>query len=130
MHRKLTGPSLLIMMTAFLVFNAGCAKREVANSQLAQPPAGTTQAIQDESRSMQPDVVKADPAWFACQKNADCVVVKGPCSEPQALNFRFETDFAVYRQRLEKMIDCMENARLPVTDPPQCLKNRCTLNQK
>jgi hypothetical protein len=109
------------------VFCGGCASQDTQNIPLAQP-VGTTEAIPDETKVVRPEVVEADPAWFACQKDADCKTLKGPCSQPQAVNSHFETDFTVYRDRMNQMIECVENAKTEVMAPPKCLKNRCALN--
>lgn len=85
--------------------------------------------LREEDRPLhQPAVAQADPAWFSCRKSSDCEVVKGLCSEPQAVNRLFLADFTTYRNRMNQMTECAENAKTVKTDPPQCLRSRCVLN--
>lgn len=116
-----------LVLLMWTLFATGCVGQNTEKVPLAQP-AGTTQAIPDENRVVHTDVVQADPVWFACHKDAECKTLKGICNEPQAVNFRFETDFAVYRDRMSRMVDCMEGASPVVSAPSRCLKGRCALN--
>jgi hypothetical protein len=133
MIRRQWGSALVLL--AIMAFGAGCVREPVGNSPIAQPPGRSSVPLEtptpEQSASARPAVVAAKPSWFGCRKDADCVVAKGPCGQPQAVNLNFLTDFAVFSQRMGQMIDCASGAAKKEAQPSvQCLKSRCSLTPK
>ncbi len=128
MRQRMVAMGLFILVCGM----TGCASHDATHSELAEP-AGTTAAIPESDPSKQPDLVEADPAWFACQQNMDCQVVEGMCGEPQAINIHFLTDYSGYRNRMNQMVECAvkgKGTRQATQKPPKCLENRCVLEPK
>ncbi|WP_303673435.1 hypothetical protein [Vampirovibrio chlorellavorus] len=123
-----------LVLVAITAFGAGCVRESVGNSPIAQPPGRSGQALEKTapapSAADRPEVIAAKPSWFACRKDADCVVAKGPCGQYQAVNLNFLTDFAVFSQRMGQMIACesAKTKKQEATPSVQCLKSRCSLS--
>ncbi len=125
MHRQWVNALVLLAITTFC---AGCVRESVGNSPLAQPP-GRSGPMPEQTPPAAPEVISAKPTWFACRKDAECVVAKGPCGQNQAVNVNFLTDFAVFSQRMGQMISCESTTAKKQTTPSvQCLKSRCSLS--
>ncbi|WP_373531954.1 hypothetical protein [Vampirovibrio sp.] len=134
-------PTLLLLLT-LVGFTTGCMKQRMESDSMTKPPGRSADGARPEQPAEPPIELRekavkappvsatplnADPRWFACQKESDCIVVKGPCGEPQALNAGFQSPFANYRQRLEKAIECLGEAKMPLRQPVYCIKHRCAL---
>lgn len=119
-----------LVLLAITAFGAGCVRESVGNSPIAQPPGRSGGSLPAQSAADRPEVLSAKPTWFACRKDADCVVAKGPCGQNQAVNRNFLTDFAVFSQRMGQMIACESSTakKQEATPSVQCLKSRCSLS--
>lgn len=118
-------PALLLLFT-LVGFTTSCVKQGMESDPITKPPGRSADLVRQEQPGSSASL-NADPRWFACQKKSDCVIVKGPCGQPQALNVQFQSLFANYRQRLEKAIECIGEAKTPLHQPVYCVKNRCAL---
>lgn len=118
-------PVFLLMLT-LLGFTTSCVKQGIESDPITKPPGRSADLARQEQPASSASL-NADPRWFACQKKSDCVIVKGPCGEPQALNISFQSPFANYRQRLERAIECLREAKTPLDQPVYCIKHRCAL---
>lgn len=127
--------SSALVLLAIMAFGAGCVREPVGNSPIAQPPGRSVvsqeKPVPEQSAPARPEVIAAKPSWFACRKDSDCVVAKGPCGQAQAVNLNFLTDFAVFSQRMGQMIACESTTGRKESQPSaQCLKSRCSLTPK
>jgi hypothetical protein len=118
--------SALLLFFTLLGFTTSCVKQGMESDPMTKPPGRSADLIRQEQPASS-ESLNADPRWFACQKKSDCVIVKGSCGQTQALNVRFQPPFANYRQRLEKAIECLGEAKTPLYQPVYCIKNRCAL---
>ncbi|HEY9687978.1 MAG TPA: hypothetical protein V6C52_13465 [Coleofasciculaceae cyanobacterium] len=112
-----SGLLLAILPVALL---AGC---NVTASRQSTPPEARQPAEPEDSSA----TLRAEPYWFSCRSDADCVVETGVCGQPQALNKNFVTQYRDFRVRLEQMVDCIAR---PVSSPQtqaHCVKQRCAI---
>lgn len=89
-------------------------------------PVNTEPPVQAARDAMPP---QADPAWFACKTDADCMPVEGVCSEFSAVNAGFKTEYEKYRDAMRPMVECQ--ALEKPAQPPEvgCIENRCSLKE-
>jgi hypothetical protein len=118
--------SAFLLLFTLLGFTTSCVKQGMESDPMTKPPGRSADLTRQEQPGSSASL-SADPRWFACQKKSDCVIVKGPCGEPQALNISFQSPFANYRQRLERAIECLGEAKMPLHQPVYCINNRCAL---
>jgi hypothetical protein len=119
LRRKMVASGMLFAILPGVLL-AGC---NMTASRQAQPPENAQlSGAEDPSATL-----RAEPHWFACRADSDCMVEAGVCGQPQALNKNFVIQYRDFRVRLEQMVEC---AAHPGTEPQkqaQCVKQRCTV---
>lgn len=75
-----------------------------------------------------PTVVAADPSWFSCKIDKDCMVEEGVCGSDQAVNKAFTTNFYSYRDDMERSVGCINDAPETQIHTAKCVQHRCSLN--
>lgn len=68
---------------------------------------------------------KADPKWFQCKADADCIVVSGICAAPTAIHRDHEKDAKDY-YRWRGTADSCQMAKQPEVPPAaKCEARKC-----
>lgn len=103
-------------MLAAVMLLAGC-----QNATGPIPPADTPPPGADA-------VTEADPSWYVCEQDNDCMAVEGTCASWSAVNRNFVGPFTVNRNAMNDQMGCSE-AEAPATPPPGvgCIETRCTV---
>jgi hypothetical protein len=119
LRRKMVASGMLFAMLPGILL-AGC---NVTASREAQPPENAQLSGSEDPSA----TLRAEPHWFACRADSDCVVEAGVCGQPQALNKNFIIPYRDFRVQLEQMVECAAHPGSASQDQAQCVKQRCTV---
>ena len=71
-------------------------------------------------------VVEAQPEWFACDTNTDCMATKSVCGGNASVNKKFDDLYQQFVKRMAPMVDCA-----PIKEEPpakvDCVQKRCAV---
>lgn len=112
---------LLLCMGAGLVGCTAHVKTETSPADISAP--------QPVSPDLDDDGHRADPSWYACRQDDDCVIEEGMCEELTAINRNHRLVFNQFRDYWNGKLGCKTYATPtgPRHGPGRCLKNRCAL---
>ncbi len=71
----------------------------------------------------------ADPAWFQCAQDADCVVLEGECGW-RAVNKTYTDAAQRFFDYLRPMVECAEGGYPEPRPPAVCRQRQCAVPEK
>lgn len=69
--------------------------------------------------------MEQDSKWFKCEKNTDCIVIQGICSNPTSINRKYEKEAKAY-YHWRGTADSCAGPELPKAESvPSCRAGKC-----
>lgn len=115
---------VLLLLIGFLVNLSAC-----GGSGSRGPQAPGARSGQSEVRGSDTATVQAEPEWYACERDQDCMAVEGVCNSEAAINRLFRGPYVQYRDAMNQQVRCqvprtVSNAGTTVG----CVKKRCIIH--
>lgn len=104
-----------------------CLTLSACSGKVAPDMAGPEQSSKSGNAIQETAEIKAEPRWFICKRDADCVTERGLCQVPQPVNRQFQQNYRDYSRQWNARINCTSTQEPPPLTDPVCLKNRCAL---
>lgn len=88
---------------------------------------GSASQSGDQSNGTHKNTIEAQPEWFSCKTNPDCMPVEGPCGEVISLNKQFQQAFAQYKNAMATELGCPTATNPEKPQTTECINHRCAV---